>query len=90
MNDNKINLIAYVAREIGIGDPDMYNPDATARTAIRAIESAGYKIVPVIPTEAMEMDGKYELISRKLEEEGGKWIVHKIYEAMLYSAPEVN
>ena len=61
-----------------------------ARAALAAIEAAGYRVVPVEPTEAMEMDGKCELIALAADLATSKWAAKKVYEAMVQAAPKVN
>lgn len=56
---------------------------------ISELEKAGWKFVPVEPTEAMEMDGKCELIALSADLATSKWAAKKVYEAMVQRAPKV-
>ena len=93
------NLVETVARAIGetaygFVDPCMTNTWASshdlARAALTAIEAAGYRVVPVEPTERMEMAGKCELVTHEMPVWGAKYIAKMAYTAMLAAAPKVT
>lgn len=71
------------------GDPLVEDHDDAARAAIAAIEGAGYRIVPVEPTEQMISDGKSELYCHWKSKRAGSVAVARIYSDMLDAAPKV-
>lgn len=93
------DLIETVAKTIGqevYGFTDPATPNtwanslSAARAAFAAIEAAGYRVVPIEPTEAMEMDGKCELIALAADLATSKWAARKAYMAMVQCAPKVT
>lgn len=63
---------------------------AYVNAALTAIEAAGYRVVPVEPTERMEMAGKCELATHEMPVWGAKYIAKMAYTAMLAAAPKVT
>jgi len=67
--------------------PEIINVDDVARAALAAAEPTGWKLVPIEPTEKMEMEGKCELVTLRSDLATSKWAARKTYRAMVEAAP---
>lgn len=70
--------------------PDSMTGVLVLAKIVHELEKAGWKFVPTVATEKMEMDGKCELVALAADLATSKWAAKKVYEAMVQAAPKVN
>ena len=86
--EERKRLVQKIAVLIG-EEPDSVLGFTLLTVIVHELEKAGWKFVPTVATEKMEMDGKCELVALAADLATSKWAAKKVYEAMVQAAPKV-